>query len=335
MQNEASLLTFLANSRVRVGRLLKTSAKMRNMKKFQELQVDLESKFPGSKVYFYGTRIMQLGHERSHLNIFIDVDNSYFKSQSIEKVDEMMETLWKYFESEVELGGAIWDGPISDLKTPVPAIRIHHVVSRRNNLQCDITFDSGIGVENTKLVHHMFSLQPEAFKLYHFVRIWIHIDEFSFKRYMVAQLVIFYLQQKKLLPSVVEMQEDVPETFIKGWNVEFNRQKKIEDYGMEKLVDYEEHFAAFFEFYGEFEFKENVICPYLGRAVPTKNYPEKDVDLMKFKDNIKGFNKQDVNVADMFNLNFNCAYGVGKKRAKKFKVFCKYAVELLREFSAV
>jgi len=307
---------------------------MRNVEKFNKLRDELEKQFPGSKAYFYGTRIMNLGHERSHLNIFIDVDESYLKTQSHEKVDEMKEKLLEYFESELKSELSIWISPLTILKTPVPTVRVHHVISRHIALQCDITFDSGIGVENTNLVHHMFSLQPEAFRLYHFVRIWIHIDEFSFKRYMVAQLVIFFLQQKNLLPSVVKMQEDVPETFIKGWNVEFNRKKKIKDYGMERIVDYEYHCIEFFEFYGEFDFKENVICAYLGRAIPTKNYPDKDDDLVKFKDNIKDFNKQVVNVADMLNLNYNCAYGVGMKRSKKFTVFCKRAVELLVAFSS-
>lgn len=107
----------------------------------------------------------------------------------------------------------LWKGPISSLKTPVPMLR---VIYTPGALQCDIAFSSGLGVENTKLVHHLFSLQPEAFAFYHFVRIWIHIDEFSFKRYMVAIMVIFYLQNKKFLPSVVQLQEDVPETFIEG-----------------------------------------------------------------------------------------------------------------------
>ena len=52
--------------------------------------------------------------------------------------------------------------------------------------------------------------------------------------------------------------------------------------------------------------------------------------IKKLKDNIKSFNKQAVNVADLLNLNFNCAYGVGKKRSNKFKGFCGHAVELLR-----
>lgn len=104
-----------------------------------------------------------------------------------------------------------WRGPMRRLKTPVSTLRITLC-----NLQCDITFDCGLGVENTKLVNRMFSLQPEAYKLYHFVRIWIHIDEFAFKRYMVALLVIFYMQQKKMMPSVVQLQEDVDEKWIVG-----------------------------------------------------------------------------------------------------------------------
>lgn len=62
----------------------------------------------------------------------------------------------------------------------------------------------------------MFLLQPEAFKLYHFVRIWIHIDEFAFKRYMVALLVIFYMQKKNLLPALVDLQKDIEEKWIAG-----------------------------------------------------------------------------------------------------------------------
>lgn len=100
---------------------------------------------------------------------------------------------------------------MSRLKTPAMTLRVH-----LKRLQCDITFDSGLAVENTKLVHYLFSLQPEAFKLYHFVRIWIHIDEFAFKRYMVALLVIFFMQQKKMLPSVVDLQKDVGEKWIAG-----------------------------------------------------------------------------------------------------------------------
>lgn len=140
----------------------------------------------------------------------------------------MIEELSEYFESEIEknemyklekdLQSSIWKAPLIFLKTPVPSLRMTY---RPGKIQCDMTFSSGLGVENTKLIHHLFSLQPESFALYHFVRIWIHIDEFSFKRYMVALMVIFFLQNKKLMPTVVQLQEDVPETFIAGFDLNY------------------------------------------------------------------------------------------------------------------
>lgn len=127
----------------------------------------------------------------------------------------------QYLESEVAKNEMLrfgepskyWKGPIKTLVTPVPTLRVN---ARPGNLQCDITFSNGLGVENTKLIRYMFALQPEAFKLYHFARIWIHIDEFNFKRYMVALLVIFYLQTRNLMPSVASLQDDIAENFIGG-----------------------------------------------------------------------------------------------------------------------
>lgn len=73
MPNEEDLLDFLYNSEIRIGRLLRASRKMSDEVKFKDAADDLESKFIGSKAHFYGTRFQRLGHEKSHLNIFIDV----------------------------------------------------------------------------------------------------------------------------------------------------------------------------------------------------------------------------------------------------------------------
>lgn len=150
-------------------------------------------------------------------------------TQSPQKVEILIEELIKYFKSEIDKnkrnpfeqlepemtvnGSKFWHEPVRRLNTPVPLVRIN---LKRGKLQCDITFSSGLGVENSNLVHHLFSLQPQAFHFYHFVRIWIHIDEFCFKRYMVAILVVFYMQNIKLMPSVIQMQDDVKEKFIEG-----------------------------------------------------------------------------------------------------------------------
>lgn len=100
---------------------------------------------------------------------------------------------------------------------------------------------------------------------------------------------------------------------------------------METIENYEEYLIGFFEFYEEFEFESNVMCPYLGKAIPIQSYPKGEAALNKYENTMKGFNKTAVNMADLFNLNFNVAYGVGKKRAKKFRAFCGHATWLLEE----
>lgn len=113
----------------------------------------------------------------------------------------------------------------------------------------------------------------------------------------------------------------------------FNEKKKIQDYGMAKIHDYTDHLVDFFEFYRDFDFRSNVICVYLGQAIPVNSYPNV-TELEMYKDNFgptKRFNVQPVNVADLLNLNYNMAHGVGKKRLKKFEAFTAEAVELLQE----
>lgn len=98
---------------------------------------------------------------------------------------------------------------------------------------------------------------------------------------------------------------------------------------MDPMNDYYDHIADFFRFYQDIDFRQTVICPYIGKAIAIKNYPTNVEELLKYKDNMKGFNKTAVNVADLLNLNFNVAFGVGKKRSSKFTDFCKHVPSLI------
>lgn len=118
---------------------------------------------------------------------------------------------------------------------------------------------------------------------------------------------------------------------VTGWNVGFNDEKRIEQFGMSKMENYKDHLIEFFKFYENFDFTNNVICPYLGQSVPVNAYPANEEKLFKYADIIKNFNFQAVNVADVLNLKFNCGFGVGKKRMNKFKHFCGHAIILLEE----
>ena len=141
----------------------------------------------------------------------------------------------------------------------------------------------------------MYRIQPEALKVYHCVRlVVIHFGNLSFKRYMVSMLVTFYLQSCDLMPSIKDVQSSMDEKLIggrglilfdflgllnlfekyfsTGWNVQFNETVPLSAYGIEKIDDYMVHVRGFFEFYKNFDFKNNVVIPYLGHSITKLNY---------------------------------------------------------------
>ena len=85
----------------------------------------------------------------------------------------------------------------------------------------DISFGDGLGVETTCLLQHLFEIQPEAVKLFHFFRIWMHIVKktmkiASFKNFQLSLFVVFYLQHENLMPSILKVQQGLKMRKIKG-----------------------------------------------------------------------------------------------------------------------
>jgi hypothetical protein len=72
MLNDDQLLKFLNNSGKRVATLSNCAANLQHIE-FYEAIDEIETKVEGSKVHFYGTRAMKLGHRKSHLNMFLEV----------------------------------------------------------------------------------------------------------------------------------------------------------------------------------------------------------------------------------------------------------------------
>jgi hypothetical protein len=73
MYNEDNLRAFLKRSDARISVLLNQAERIRNTSYFAKAAEDLESRVEDSKVHFYGSRNMQLGHNKSHVNMFLEV----------------------------------------------------------------------------------------------------------------------------------------------------------------------------------------------------------------------------------------------------------------------
>lgn len=155
----------------------------------------------------------------------------------------------------------------------------------------EIAVKDGRSVATTKLLRHFFSIQPEAKKLFHFVRIWLETSGIKLKGYQVTLLVIFYLQNINFMPSVERVQRNIPHeeicgkilhlwtviainSFPVGWPVEFNPHYNLCDYGCRKLRNYRGWLSGFFRFYAEFNYDDDVMFLNFGCTVDKTDYPD-------------------------------------------------------------
>lgn len=92
----------------------------------------------------------------------------------------------------------------------------------------DISVSNGLGVANSTVIAYLFDLQPEAKKFYHFMKIFLQRYERYFEGYLLKLLVIFYLQNENIFPSIKMIQENTPVRYISGkYDLKFIKYSKF------------------------------------------------------------------------------------------------------------
>lgn len=66
------------------------------------------------------------------------------------------------------------------------------------------------------IMRHLFELQPEAKRLFFFIKMILPHIHHLLDGYLLKVLIIVFLQREKFLPSVEMVQEDLPPEFIDG-----------------------------------------------------------------------------------------------------------------------
>lgn len=139
-------------------------------------------------------------------------------------------------------------------------------------LLAELTFNDGIGVENSALLRHFFEIQPEAVNLFHFLRIWLAIAELRFKNYQILMLMVYFLQSGRFLPPLGRVQPGLRPRRIKGWNIAFSPARTLRHYACHEMKFFLNYAVDLFRFYGNFNFERRVIIPYMGESVLRENY---------------------------------------------------------------
>ncbi|CAO1362083.1 unnamed protein product [Diamesa hyperborea] len=246
--------------------MARLAIKRGKMTNYEDIKNKLKKTIVGCDVHFFGSRVMGLSLKRSDLDIFIDMNQSYSdpnsKEESVNYIREVEAVLKRYPRTFV-IENTIWDAT-------VPIIKLT-VIPRK--MKCDLTFNSGMASKNSLMIRHLFEIQPAAYEMFHFVRFWaLEVSRFQFTNYSLTLMVIFYLQHQHLMPTVVDVQKDLPIVKIGAWPVQMNIGRTLEDYEINKMEHYRKYLKGFFKFYGCFDFQNNVVFPYLGHLIPKNNY---------------------------------------------------------------
>ncbi|XP_018785742.1 PREDICTED: terminal uridylyltransferase Tailor-like isoform X1 [Bactrocera latifrons] len=154
----------------------------------------------------------------------------------------------------------------------VPIIKCKH---NPTGFSLDINLSCPSSVSNTKFVHDLLQFDNRIHELITFLKIWAKqlqlIGRGNMTSYCLITLVLFYLQQpqsnqRAVLPSVKDLQANIPDNLIMGVNYAYQLQERISplprDLTTARLIE------GFYKFYSSFEFENFLISPFLGIAIP-------------------------------------------------------------------
>lgn len=218
------IAAFYERSHIAIKRSAKNSMRLvsKNYLKFEEISEFLVDVFPQVSVSLYGSFCVGNGNHFSDMDI--SVEN--FKGTR----QNMIKILEKKMRSNQD-----WIVTFALLNATIPLLRCFHIPTRTkckfkqivrertkseipllDHFTGEIAFDNDMGVRNSHLLRHLFEIQPEMLKFMHFIRIWGNICNFNFKRYQITLLVIFFLQQMNLMPSIKRVQKNLEEAYIES-----------------------------------------------------------------------------------------------------------------------
>lgn len=301
-----------------------------------ELQNALKGVSPNVKVKCFGAKVSGVGYEEDFINMYVDDGN---KPKTAESVQLLFNELVTFFTANND------EWVIQN--TEEAGARTHLTVKNTcENLCCRITFDSEIYCSDSKLIRYYMKTFPMCQKLCYFVQEFSKWIDLNIDRYVIVVLVIFYLQRRDYLPTVAQLQSNLPQEKNCGpWLINFTPMRPQELKIKDCETDLRKSATDFFHFYGnQFSFKDSVVCPQLGLAINQLDfYPENDwrMPLKRYKtyleegkaqgdhgaDNTLRFMITPMCVQDLLELTTNISRAVRVSDTVKFVRLCRMAYE--------
>ena len=220
--------------------------------------------------------------------------------------------------------------------TRIPIIKfVHKPTSHYYDITCN-----KLGVHNSKLLRSLIAVDPSLFRpFFFFIKLWANshglIDSRygGFCSYALNILALFYFQQLKLLPSVKELQKNVPVELCHFWNVNFSAPKPLDH--TFKRPKFLHLLNGFFQFYKSLDSANYVISPFIGQLIPADDFYaplhkiHKSMPLYTenlFARKLPSLKIGQFNIQELFELNRNVTSGFIYE--ERFKSLCRDAEQI-------
>ncbi|KAH0553914.1 hypothetical protein KQX54_005824 [Cotesia glomerata] len=303
----------------------------------KDLKITINN-YGDAQMYPFGSRITGLASMSSDLDIFIDCYDHYYEGTEF---DDVLNVLTK-IESLLKKKKEIWTIKKTITTSRIPIIKLTHNIT---SIDCDLSFTNGLTTENTKLVKLYVDKYPMCKKLILFMRYWIDACNLNgqdeIRSYAISWMVIYYLQTKFILPSVAELMKTEGESrMVGGWETKVTKDFKLPD-----IIDYsfKDLLYGFFIMCAGFDYRNNIICPLLGRPVKKIDFlvPKKMTNLpeemgpyinymKKNRKKVDGFRSDSaMGVQDPFDLSHNLTKAVKKFVMYRFRTYCAISANKL------
>ncbi|XP_065212638.1 uncharacterized protein LOC135840174 [Planococcus citri] len=212
----------------------------------------------------------------------------------------------------------------------VPIVVLKH---RSSNTECGIAFTAKPGVYNSMLAKLYLDQYPDVKFLTLFLKHVLNRYELlgpnKITTHVIFWLVVFYMQQKKLLLPVKDVRQSATrKSYVRNWNYSVpDSYPKSRQAGYSSKESIASLYRGFLEFYKNFNFLKYVICPYFGYAIPIENLETLDIpsDAYIGGKPPKLFTRSSMNIQDMSTLTKNYTASIKSvKVVNEFRVICEH-----------
>ncbi|XP_063828951.1 uncharacterized protein LOC135078283 [Ostrinia nubilalis] len=184
---------------------------------YTDVERALQPTWPGCVAIPFGSITTGLGVRTSDADCFVHIP-AQFRNPQINFVQRAKRILQMYPDVFSEI--------LSIPRANTPIVKFFHVPTETN---CDLTFKTPLGAQNSKLVAFLLHADPRLIPMAVVIKYWAKVHEFSgtgkLTNYALTMLMVFYLQQppRALLPPARWLQRDPQrDRLVDGWNTGFD-----------------------------------------------------------------------------------------------------------------